>query len=649
MRTQLSLSQVTKRYDDRVVLDRVSFTVKPGEKTGVIGENGSGKSTLLKLLAGAERPDNGDLTVAAPGGVGYLPQALELPPGATVGDAVDHALADLRDLETRMRAAEQTLTEDTLDAYAALVERFEARGGYEADARVDAALHGLGLPGLPRDRPVATLSGGERSRLALAATLASAPELLLLDEPTNDLDDQAVAWLEQHLRAHRGTVVAITHDRVFLDRVTTSILEVDHGAVRRYGNGYGGYLAAKAAERAAQALAHEEWKAELARHAGLVTANAGRLAAIPRKVAKAGMGTGAWRARSRTHGAAGRIRQSHQRAAWLRAHPVPPPPPRLHFTTPPLLTTPHPPGPPTPPTAWPSPPETPPSDGALPLEGASQEWTPPLEQAPLPEGARSQEGATSSKVALSAEGAAPSGAKGPQETVPSEAAGPGEGLLPSEKARLSEGVRPAQRTASPEAAGGPGERSGRSEVVVEASDLVVRGRLRLAGLCVRQGERLLVTGPNGAGKSTLMQVLAGELTHDGGTVRRPARVGYLRQDQAPAAGDLTLLRAFAEGRTGDLEEHAETLLALGLFRPRDLLLRMGELSYGQRRRVELARLVTSPADLLLLDEPTNHLSPLLVEELEEALAGYGGALVVVTHDRRMRAAFTGSRLELRSP
>ncbi|MFB4293658.1 ATP-binding cassette domain-containing protein, partial [Nonomuraea sp. ATR24] len=323
MRTQLSLSQVTKRYDDRVVLDRVSFTVKPGEKTGVIGENGSGKSTLLKLLAGAERPDNGELTVAAPGGVGYLPQALELPPGATVGDAVDHALADLRDLEARMRAAEQTLTEDTLDAYAALVERFEARGGYEADARVDAALHGLGLPGLPRDRPVATLSGGERSRLALAATLASAPELLLLDEPTNDLDDQAVAWLEQHLRAHRGTVVAITHDRVFLDRVTTSILEVDHGAVRRYGNGYGGYLAAKATERAAQALAHEEWKAELARHAGLVTANAGRLAAIPRKVAKAGMGTGAWRARSRTHGAAGRIRQSHQRAAWLRAHPVP--------------------------------------------------------------------------------------------------------------------------------------------------------------------------------------------------------------------------------------------------------------------------------------------------------------------------------------
>uniref|UniRef100_UPI00066ACA5E ATP-binding cassette domain-containing protein n=1 Tax=Nonomuraea sp. SBT364 TaxID=1580530 RepID=UPI00066ACA5E len=185
--------------------------------------------------------------------------------------------------------------------------------------------------------------------------------------------------------------------------------------------------------------------------------------------------------------------------------------------------------------------------------------------------------------------------------------------------------------------------------VVEVRGLVVRGRLRLGRLDVRRGERLLVTGPNGAGKSTLMHVLAGELPPDGGTVRRPARVGYLRQDHVTPPRDRTLLRAFAEGREGDLDEQAETLLALGLFRPRDLLLRMGELSYGQRRRVELARLVTTPVDLLLLDEPTNHLSPLLVEELEEALAGYGGALVVVTHDRRMRAAFTGSRLELRSP
>ncbi|MEV4168089.1 TlrC/CarA/OleB/SrmB family ABC-F type ribosomal protection protein [Nonomuraea sp. NPDC049709] len=528
MRTaaQLAFAEITKRYDTRVVLDRVSFTVRPGERIGVIGDNGSGKSTLLKLMAGAERPDNGELTVVAPGGVGYLPQSPELPPHATVADAIDLALAELRDLESRMRAAERALdTPQDAEVYAGLVAEFEARGGYDADARVDAALHGLGLPGLDRARPVATLSGGERSRLALAATLAADPELLLLDEPTNDLDDQAVAWLERHLRSHRGTVVAITHDRVFLERVTATILEVAEGQVRRYGDGYAGYLTAKAAERAARLRAYEEWKQELGRHSGLVSTNAARLAAVPRKMAKAGMGTGAWRARSRTHGAAGRVRQSRQRVRSLTDAPVSPPPEPLRF--------------------------------AADIRGGV------------------------------ADGAAV----------------------------LLDGVR-------------------------------VAGRLCLETLTVRSGERLLVTGPNGAGKTTLMRVLAGELRPDAGTVRRAGRVGHLRQDEQAGPPDRTVLRAYAHGRPGSLDDHADALLALGLFRPSDLGLRLGELSYGQRRRIELARLVSEPVDLLLLDEPTNHLSPVLVEQLEEALGSYEGALVIVTHDRRLRAGFTGSHLEL---
>ncbi|NDU77149.1 ATP-binding cassette domain-containing protein [Actinomadura sp. DSM 109109] len=534
MRTpaQLALDQITKRYGTRVVLDRVSLTVRPGERLGVIGDNGSGKSTLLRLMAGAERPDNGEVVAVAPGGVGYLPQTLALPPSATVADAVDLALSGLRDLETRMRAAERSLgaagprESADLDGYAALVAEFEARGGYEADVRVEVALHGLGLPGLDRRRPLGTLSGGQRSRLALAATLASTPELLLLDEPTNDLDDAATAWLERRLRTHRGTVVAITHDRLFLERVTTAVVEVDGGRVRRYGDGYAGYLAAKAAERAAQARAHEEWKAERDRHAALVSANAGRLAAIPRKTAKAGMGTGAWRARSRTHGAAGRVRQSRQRLRRLADDPVVPPPEPLRFAAVPAAT-----------------------------------------------------GAAGDEVAA-------------------------------------------------------------------LDGVVVPGRLRLEALTVRAGERLLVTGPNGAGKTTLMRVLAGELRPGEGRVRRAGRVGFLRQDGAAGAGHRTVLEAFAHGRPGSPDEHADELLALGLFRPPELGLRLGELSPGQRRRVELARLVSEPRDLLLLDEPTNHLAPVLTEQLEEALASYRGALVVVTHDRRLRAAFTGSRLEL---
>ncbi|MEW9552266.1 ABC-F family ATP-binding cassette domain-containing protein [Nonomuraea sp. NPDC050783] len=530
----------------------MSLTVRPGERLGVIGDNGSGKSTLLKLMAGTERPDNGELVTVASDGVGHLPQSLALPPHATVADAVNLALAGLRELEARMRAAERALgtaEHPDLDAYAELVARFEARGGYEADVRVEVALHGLGLPGLDRSRPLGTLSGGERSRLALAATLASAPGLLLLDEPTNDLDDQATAWLEQRLRAHRGTVVVITHDRMFLERVTTAIVEVADGRVRRYGDGYAGYLTAKAAERAARARAHEEWRAELDRHATLVTANAGRLAAIPRKTVKAGMGTGAWRARSRTHGAAGRVRQSRQRLRWLADHPAPPPPEPLRFAA-----------------------------------------------------------------------------------VPATA-----GAAAGDEVAALDGV-------------------------------VVAGRLSLESLTVRAGDRLLVTGPNGAGKTTLMRVLAGELRPDAGRVRRSGRAGFFRQDEqdrpagpagltglagpagpmGPSGGaeEWTVLRAYAHGRPGSPDEHADALLALGLFRPSDLGLRLGELSYGQRRRVELARLVSEPVDLLLLDEPTNHLSPMLAEQLEEALASYQGALVVVTHDRRLRAAFAGARLEL---
>lgn len=263
---QLTLVDTTKRYADHLVLDRVTFSVKPGEKLGVIGDNGSGKSTLLRLLASVEEPDNGELTVASPGGIGYLPQQLDLPEQDTVADAIDLALADLRDIEKAMREAEQDIAdgnEAAGDVYADLLAHFEAREGWEADVRVDQALEVLGLPGLDRSRPLGTLSGGERSRLMLAATLAARPALLLLDEPSNDLDDDAVTWLEAQLRDWKGTVVAVTHDRAFLEAVTTTMLEVADRKARRYGNGYTGYLIAKEIERQQAVEAYETWKVEL--------------------------------------------------------------------------------------------------------------------------------------------------------------------------------------------------------------------------------------------------------------------------------------------------------------------------------------------------------------------------------------------------
>ncbi|MFJ4368937.1 TlrC/CarA/OleB/SrmB family ABC-F type ribosomal protection protein [Streptomyces chartreusis] len=538
MRTsQLTLHHVTKRYPGRTVLDQVSFTLKPGEKAGLIGENGSGKSTLLRLIAGQERPDSGELTVTAAGGIGYLPQTIPLPPTATVQDAVDLALADLRALEAQLRRAEQALGDDAdpdaLAAYAALLQRYEARDGYAADHRVDQALHHLGLPALRRDRRLGTLSGGERSRLALAAVLAGRPELLLLDEPTNDLDDQAVQWLEAQLRAHRGTVLAVTHDRVFLERLTTTVLEAEAGKITRYGDGYAGYGIAKAAERRSRLQEYEEWRAELARNERLAAGQAIRLGGIPRKAPLANFGHGGFRARGRAHGAMARIRKARERVDRLRANPAAPPPQPLTFTA--RIGTP----------------------------GADVDMSAP--------------------------------------------------------------ERPA----------------------VQLSGVRVGDRLNLDSLTLGPSGRLLVTGPNGAGKTTLLKLLAGELRPDEGKVQVPGRVGHLRQDETPWPLDLTVAEAYAPlGRVGSADEHTHALLSLGLFRPGELRLRIGELSYGQRRRVDLARLVSEPADLLLLDEPTNHLSPALVEELQAALAHYAGAVVLVTHDRALRRGFRGEHLHL---
>ncbi|MFW3464838.1 ribosomal protection-like ABC-F family protein [Streptomyces microflavus] len=531
-RAQLTMKDVSKAYGDRSVLDQVTLTVRPGEKAAVIGENGSGKSTLLRLLAGAERPDSGEITVRFPGSTGYLAQTLALDPADTVQDAVDAALAELRALEVAIREAEESLsaggepTDAELAAYGDLLTAYEERDGYRADARTEAALHGLGLVHLTRDRALATLSGGEQSRLALACVLASAPELLLLDEPTNHLDVRAVNWLEDHLRAHRGTLVAITHDRAFLERVTSVILEVDRDlrTVTRHGDGWDGYRTAKAAARRRWAQEHQEYLSDLARTEELVDAAGQRLAATGRDP-KQGFGK-----HRRSHEAklSGQVRAARTRLEALRRTPYPP------------------------------------------------ARTARLHRPPCPRG----------------------------ETL--------------------------------------------SGFLVELEDVSVGDRLHLPALRVAPGARLLVTGDNGAGKTTLLRVLAGELAPDTGTVRRRARVGHLPQELPARPTRRTLLATFAAGRPGFPDEYADELLDLGLFRPEDLGVPVASLSIGQQRRLALARLVTRLADLLVLDEPTNHIAPILVEEVEAALARYPGAVVVVSHDRSFRARFTGDVLELRA-
>ncbi|MFI8878392.1 ABC-F family ATP-binding cassette domain-containing protein [Streptomyces sp. NPDC055243] len=529
--SQLVLRDVSYGYPERPVLERVSLSVRPGEKACVIGENGSGKSTLLRLMAGEFVPADGEVAVVSDGGTGYLAQTLRLPPHATVQDAVDDALAELRDLERRIREAEDSLGSagpDGLAAYGDLVAAFEAREGYRADARLEAALHGLGVPHLERSRPLGSLSGGEAARLALACVLAPQPELLLLDEPTNHLDDQALGWLEERLRAHRGTVVAVTHDRVFLDRVAEVIVEVDgdRRSVARFGGGWHGYLEQRATARRRWEERYRKWSEEVARQERLAEGGCDRLATGWRMSESPRF---AGHQRSVEGQISGLVRNARERLRRLHAEPVPRPPDPLHFT---------------------------PGEG---IEGGDHPF-----------------------------------------------------------------VRP-----------------------VCLTGVTVGERLTVDHLLLAPGSRTLVTGVNGAGKSTLLGVLAGVLPPDGGDTQLPSRIGYLPQEIEYVTGEdttLPLLDAFAAGLAGLPEDHAPTLLSLGLFREEDLVVPLKGLSVGQRRRLALARLVTRPADLLLLDEPTNHLSPALVEELDEALAGYRGTLVVVSHDRRLRERFKGERL-----
>ncbi|MFB4282389.1 ATP-binding cassette domain-containing protein [Nonomuraea sp. MTCD27] len=572
------------------------MSVGPGERAGIVGENGSGKSTLLRLLAGVERPDDGEVRVTGDLDLGYLGQTLGLPPGHTVQQAVDAALADLRAMERRMRELESALsesaptesapTDEAMDEYGELLTAYELRGGYEADARVDKAFHGLGLAHVGRDRRLSSLSGGEQARLGLACVLAAGPRVLLLDEPTNHLDEPALAWLEERLREHRGTVAVVSHDRVFLDRVATAVLEVEHGTVTRFGGGYPGFLAAKAAARARWEQAYAAWREEVRQVREYAATTAHRVAAgrLMRDNNKMAYDRNAGRVQSSV---AGRVRNAHERLRRLESDPVPRPPDPLRFRG--TFGT------------------------AAPADHLPAAPPPTTQYAPR----RSAPDTTT--------GSAPDTTDQPARGGAEQTAG-------------ETGAQAAEETGTRAARGGAEEVRGRAEeagprVLVELRDVRVGDRLRVEALTIRAGDRLLVRGVNGAGKSTLLRTLA---------ERAEGRVGYLPQEVSFDPGQ-SVLEAYGVGYA---DERRAALLSTGLFRPNTLDQRVGTLSVGQQRRLALARLLAGEHDLLLLDEPTNHLSPVLAEELEQALDAYRGALVVVSHDRALVRRFRGTAIEV---
>jgi ATP-binding cassette ChvD family protein len=243
-----TMRKTRKAHGDKVILDDVTLSFLPGAKIGVVGPNGAGKSTVLKIMAGLEQPSNGDAFLSPGYSVGILLQEPPLDESKTVLENVQDGVAEIKGKLDRFNEIAELMATDysdaLLDEMGKLQEQLDHAGAWDLDAQLEQAMDALGCP--PADWQVTNLSGGEKRRVALCKLLLEAPDLLLLDEPTNHLDAESVQWLEQHLAKYAGTVVAITHDRYFLDNVAEWILELDRGRAYPYQGNYSTYLETKA-------------------------------------------------------------------------------------------------------------------------------------------------------------------------------------------------------------------------------------------------------------------------------------------------------------------------------------------------------------------------------------------------------------------
>jgi ATP-binding cassette ChvD family protein len=484
----------------RIILDGIWLSFYPGAKIGVLGANGAGKSSLLRIMAGVDHDFQGEAWAAAGTRVGYLPQEPQLDPTKDVKGNVEEAVRDTRALlhrfeEISTRFAEP-MSDDAmqklLDEQAAVQERIDAVNAWELDRTVEIAMDALRLP--PADADVTTLSGGERRRVALCRVLLEQPDLLLLDEPTNHLDAESVAWLERHLAEFPGTVVAITHDRYFLDNVAKWILELDRGRGIPWEGNYSSWL-----EQKRTRLAQEEKQVS---------------------------------ARQRT---------LERELEWVRLAP------------------------------------------------------------------RARQAKSKARITR-------------YEDLVAEDTG--------ERVLQNEIVIP------------PPPRLGNDVVIATALKKAFGDKLLFEDLSfsLPRGGIVGVIGANGAGKTTLFRMIAGQEQPDAGTltVGDTVRIAYV--DQARELDDdNTVYQEVSEGRdtieVGKREMNARAYLASFNFRGPDQQKKVRDLSGGERNRLHLAKLLKAGGNLLLLDEPTNDLDVDTLRALEEALVGYAGCAVVITHDR----------------
>ncbi|TFC01924.1 ABC-F family ATP-binding cassette domain-containing protein [Cryobacterium sp. MDB2-33-2] len=527
-------------YAHRTLFDSLDLTVAPGDVVGVVGVNGSGKSTLLRLLAGRLAPQAGSVGLSpADAFVGWLPQEPDRRPGESIADYIGRrtGCADASrelDAAAALLAGEAPVGDggagggpdgrDPGDVYSAALDRWLASGAADLDERMPAQLADLGLS-LAADAAMTSLSGGQAARVGLAALLLSRFDVVLLDEPTNDLDLDGLERLEAFVHGLRGGVVLVSHDREFLARCVTRVLELDlaQGANRVFGGGYDSYLEERETDRRHKREHYEEFAEK---KADLV----------------------------------GRAR-------------------------------------------------------------VQREWS--------SQGVRNAMKKSPDNDKIRRKASAESSEKQAQKVRQME----------SRIKRLDEVEEP-RKEWQLDFTIGEAPRSG--AVVATLNEAVFRrGGFTLGpvSLQVNAGERIGITGPNGAGKTTLLGALLGRSVPDSGTasVGASVRIGEIDQARSLLLGSRPLAEGFEELVPDLSTAEVRTLLAKFGLKADHVTRPAGELSPGERTRAALALLQARGVNLLVLDEPTNHLDLAAIEQLEQALAGYTGTLLLVTHDRRMLA------------
>lgn len=504
----LNVEHLYKYFNGQALLKDINFTVEDREAVGLIGINGCGKSTLLNIITGSEGYDKtpeglGSVNIAGKASIGFLRQNSGLNSELTIGEEMKNAFAPLLETLDKMKVLEKKMADggdiDSIShEYAELSSYFEARDGYRIDVKIKQVLNGMGFGSTPTDRVISTLSGGEKTRLALAKLLLEEPNLLILDEPTNHLDFETLMWLEDYLKGYKGAIIIVSHDRYFLNKVCTRICEIEQGRLTSYRGDYSSYLVQKKMNSERQLKEYEAQQKEIAKLEDYVAKNL--------------------------------VRASTSKMAKSRQHMLD----RIERIDKPLMYT-----------------------------------KPP-------------------------------------------------------KIKLEYDIEPTKDIVR----------------VVDCPLVVGEGAdkkalIKSLTMNVRRGEHVALIGANGIGKTSILKLIQGIIPHEGGNISwgGNVKISYFEQEHAILDPHKTVLEEIMDRYPRLSEQQARSVLGAVLLTGENVFKPISVLSGGERAKLCFAIMALNRGNVLVLDEPTNHLDLSTKEVLEDALAEFGGTIILVSHDR----------------